>query len=74
MVVHQIISKSFAYVVIIALTSVATFIILLDVLKYCFGIDPVTRRIKQKKKKKKQLTKKKISTPVRLVYVNTPSI
>jgi TRAP-type C4-dicarboxylate transport system permease small subunit len=73
-IVRKRVSRSFAYIAIIAMLSVLMFIAVLDVLKYFFGIDPVTRRIKQKKKKKKQLTKKKISIPVRLVYVNKPSI
>ncbi len=74
-IVHQIISKSFAYVAIIALISVAMFVIIMDILRYCFGIDPIRREIKQKKKtKKKQLKKNASSIPVRFIYVNTPSI
>jgi hypothetical protein len=40
-VAREIVAKSFAYVVIIALSMVIIFIAILDILKYGFGIDPV---------------------------------
>ncbi len=40
-IIYKIVSKSFAYVAIIAIVSVAMFIVIMDILKYCFGIDPV---------------------------------
>ena len=40
-VIRQYVSKSFGYVVIIALCTVLGFIIIMDILKYGFGIDPV---------------------------------
>lgn len=40
-VAREIVAKSFAYVVIIALTMVIIFIAILDILQYGFGIDPV---------------------------------
>jgi hypothetical protein len=73
MVVHQIISKSFAYVVIIALTSVATFIILLDVLKYCFGIDPIKDELEKKRRKKQVKKVKRRPLIQRFVYVHAPA-
>ncbi|CAF1332299.1 unnamed protein product [Rotaria sordida] len=36
----RIISKSFAYIAIIPMTIVAMFVVIMDILKYCFGIDP----------------------------------
>ncbi len=48
------------------------FIIIMDILKYCFGIDPVDkdrqliRRNKQEKKRKPVIQ--------RFVYVNAPSV
>lgn len=42
-IIYQIVSKSFAYIAIIAMTSVSTFIIVMDILKYYFGIDPIYR-------------------------------
>ncbi|CAF4169920.1 unnamed protein product, partial [Adineta steineri] len=53
LVVHQVISKSFGYIVIIALIIVAVFITTLDILKYFFGIGPVRKNLKRKKKIKK---------------------
>jgi hypothetical protein len=68
--IYKIVSKSFAYVAIIAMISVAMFIVIMDILKYCFGIDPVyeeRERIRRSKKAKKR-------KPViqRFVYVNAP--
>jgi hypothetical protein len=69
--IYQIASKSFAYVAIIAMISVAMFIVIMDILKYCFGIDPVheererLRRTKQAKKRKPVIQ--------RFVYVNAPA-
>ena len=42
-VVRQYVSKSFAYVAIIALSMVMGFFIIMDILKYGFGIDPVSK-------------------------------
>lgn len=41
LVIRQYVSKGFGYIVIIALVVTAAFIVILDVLKYGFGIDPV---------------------------------
>lgn len=41
LLVRKYIAKSFAYVVIIVLCLTVAFIIIMDVLKYGFGIDPV---------------------------------
>jgi hypothetical protein len=68
--VRLLISKSFAYIAIFAMISVAMFIVVMDVLKYFFGIDPVGEEMK-KMRKKKQAKKRK---PViqRFIYVNAP--
>ena len=42
-------SKSMAYIVIIAIVLLALFMMTLDVLKYCFGIDPTVSKPKEKK-------------------------
>jgi hypothetical protein len=70
--VYKIVSKSFAYIAIIAMVCVAMFVIIMDILKYCFGIDLVSEereRIRQKQRAKKR------KRPViqRFVYVNAPS-
>jgi hypothetical protein len=68
-VIYKIVSKSFAYVAIIAMIRVVMFIVM-DILKYCFGIDPVHEE-RQRIRQKKQVNKRK---PViqRFVYVNAP--
>ncbi|CAM4826422.1 unnamed protein product [Rotaria magnacalcarata] len=58
------VSKSFAYIAIIAMISVAMFIVIMDILKYCFGIDPTRddlERIQQKRRKSRVV--------LQLVYV-----
>jgi hypothetical protein len=73
MVVREIVSKSFGYIAILSLISVALFIITMDVLKYCFGIDPVGKKV-GKKGKKKQVTKRKPPVILRFIYVNAPPV
>ena len=68
--VLQIFSKSFAYIVIIAMITVAMFITILDVLKYFFGIDPVGDELKKIEQKNK--IKKKPPVIIRYIYVNAP--
>jgi hypothetical protein len=71
-IILNIVSKSIAYVTIIAMVSVAVFVVVMDILKYCFGIDPVEgerERIRREKRAKKR-------KPViqRFIYVNAPPI
>jgi hypothetical protein len=73
LIIRQTVSKSFAYIAIIAMLCVLIFIVVLDVLKYCFGIDLAKNKLKQKKHKK-QSKKKKPGIAVRYIYVNAPSI
>ena len=53
-------SKSMAYIVIIAIVLLALFMMTLDVLKYCFGIDPTVSKPKEKKPR----------IAIRFIYVN----
>jgi hypothetical protein len=53
-VVHQRVSKSFAYIAILAMTAVAMFIFIRDVLKYCSGIDLVGKDLKRLREEKKE--------------------
>lgn len=69
LVVHEAVSRSFAYVAIIAIASVVVFIIALDVLKYWFGIDPAKKASESEREKQK-----KPSAAIRFIYVNAPSI
>jgi hypothetical protein len=70
-IVRKRVSRSFAYIAIIAMLSVLMFIAILDVLKYFFGIDPAGKKLKQKKRKK-QRKKNEPSVAIRFIYVNTP--
>jgi hypothetical protein len=66
LLVRQYVSKGFAYVVIIVLVATAAFIIILDILKYVFGIDPVREereRIRRKRILLKQNNSKHFKPP-----------
>lgn len=69
--IYKHVSKSFAYVALLAIISLFMFVIIMDLLKYCFGIDPVKRKskrvIRRKKKKRKQ------AVAYRFIYVNAPT-
>jgi hypothetical protein len=71
-IIYKIVSKSFAYVAIIAMISVAMFVVIMDILKYCFGIDPVHEERVQIRRKK--LEKKQKATIQRCVSVNAPPV
>ena len=70
-VILQMVSKSFAYVAIIAMVVVAMFIVIMDILKYCFGIDPVEEERERMRREKRE--KKRKPVVERFVYVNEPS-
>jgi uncharacterized membrane protein len=66
--IYVIISKSFAYIAIIAMISVAMFVIIMDVLKYYFGIDPVQEERERIRRKKKNKQKKRTKPPAILRF------
>ena len=68
-VTRQIVSKSFAYIAIVAIIGAAMFIVTMDVLKYCFGIDPVDRKRRPKKSEKRKKRKKPVQI-IRFKYVH----
>ena len=70
-VVYKIVSKSFAYIAIIAMSTVIMFVIIMDILKYCFGIDPVREELEQIQREKRARKRKPIIQ--RFVYVNAPA-
>ena len=68
--IYKIVSKSFAYVSLLAIISLFMFVIIMDLLKYCFSIDPAKRKAKRvirRKKKRKQVV------AYRFIYVNEPT-
>ncbi len=74
--VLQRLSKSFAFIAIIAMISVVIFVVTMDVLKYFFGIDPVGPTRKElelaKRRKRKPKRKKKAVRIIRFIYVHAP--
>lgn len=69
--IRQIISKSFAYIEIIAIASVFMFVMILDFLKYCLGIDPAARSRKGRQLRKAKKAKRKTKPVIiQYIYVN----
>ena len=69
--IFRMVSKSFAYISIIAMIIVTMFVIIMDVLKYCFGID-LTHEELERYRREKQAKKRKRPVIQRFVYVNAP--
>jgi hypothetical protein len=70
--IYRIVSKSFAYVAILVMISFAMFIIIMDILKYCFGID-LTREEAERFRREKQAKKRKFYVIKQFVYVDPSS-
>ena len=70
-IILKIVSKSFAYIAIIAMVSVAVFVVVMDILKYCFDIDPVDAE-RERIRRKKRAKKRKPPVIQRFTYVNAP--
>ena len=68
--IYKIVSKSFAYIAIIAMVIVVMFVIIMDILKYCFGIDPVSEE--RERIRRQKLAKKRKPVIQRFIYVNAP--
>lgn len=66
-VLLRMVSKSFAFIAILVLLSFVTFIVIMDVLKYCFGIDP-TREELERIQRQKQAKKAKRPVIIRYTY------
>ena len=66
----KIASRSIAYVAIIAVCSVALFVIFMDVLKYFCGIDPAREDLEELQRKKRE--KKRRPVVQKFIYVNRP--
>ncbi|CAF4947619.1 unnamed protein product [Rotaria sp. Silwood1] len=69
--IYKIVSKSFAYIAIIAVSSVAMFIVTMDILKYCFGIDPIREELERIRREKRTKNKKPQVMQL-LVYIDAP--
>jgi len=68
------VSKSFGYVSIIFLLCTVAFFVVMDVLKYCFGIDPTKQDLERIRRQKAIERAKKNRKPViqKFTYVNAP--
>jgi hypothetical protein len=64
-------SKFFAYIAIIAMTVVAMFVVIMDILKYCFGIDLVHKE-RERIRRAKQAKKRKRPVIQQFIYINVP--
>jgi hypothetical protein len=73
-VVHQAVSKLIGYIAILVIISAAMFIVIMDVLKYFFGIDSVGKELEQINEKNKLKQKKKPPVIIRYIYVNALAI
>ena len=71
--VSQTVSKSFGFVVIVALGSVGIFVFVMNVLKYGFGIDPVGEQQRRALMTSRQ-TRKGSIVAIRFLYVNAASM
>ena len=69
--IYQAVSKSLGYIAILSLTVFVLFILIMDLLKYGFGIDPV-REERELLEKEKQARKRRTPVIQRFVYVNRP--
>jgi hypothetical protein len=70
--VYKLVSKSWGYVAIISMSSVAMFIVIMDILKCVFGIDPV-REQRERIRGQKQARKRQPPVVQRFIYVNRPA-
>ncbi|CAF0823054.1 unnamed protein product [Adineta ricciae] len=68
----KIVSKSVSFVAILILVIFILFIIIMDVLKYCFGMD-LTREELQRYRREKQARKQKRPVVQRFTYVDKPT-
>ena len=69
-ILRQRLSKSFAYIAIIAMISVAVLVVTMDVLKYAFGIDPVKEEL-DKQQQMKKVKEKRTVMVIRYLYVHS---
>ena len=71
MVVRRSVSLSFAYIAISAIAAVALFVIVMDVLKYFFGIDLAREELEKIQQQKR--VKRRRPVIQKFVYVNEPT-
>jgi hypothetical protein len=65
--------KSFGYIAILFIVFIVLFFVIMDILKYCFGIDPTKNdleKIRRRRRTKKRINHKPIIQ--KFHYVNAP--
>lgn len=74
-IIQKATSQSFAYIAIIAFCCVVAFVVVLDILKYCFGIDPAKEERERMREKKQGKKRRKKRRPVvqRFIYIPAPT-
>lgn len=73
MITRQTVIKSFGYITIIFLVVIVSFFVIMDILKYCFGIDPTKYELETIRKAKAAKKAKRPPVIQRFIYVNAPS-
>ena len=74
--IRRTVSRSLGYIAAIALTVVAGFVIVMDTLKYLFGIDPTKpelERIRRLRAWKRMKPKRQLRIAQRYIYVHEPA-
>lgn len=73
--VHKYVSRSVAYIAILCLIGVGAFVVIMDVLKYCFGIDLTKEDLERIRREKAIKRAKQRRQPVieRFTYVDAPT-
>jgi hypothetical protein len=69
----QAVAKSFAYIAIIAIVTVALFIVVMDILTYCFGID-LTNKERAALRQRKYIRKKRPGFFSRYIHIDASSL
>ena len=73
LIVRQTVSKSVGYVAIIFLVAVVSFIVIMDILKYGFGIDPTKDELERIRRSKPVRRRRRPPVIERFTYVNEPA-
>ncbi|CAF1452947.1 unnamed protein product [Adineta steineri] len=68
-IIYEIVSKSFSYIAILAMTVVIISVIMMNILKYCFDIDPVHKE-RERIRQAKRINNRKRPCNHRFDYIN----
>ncbi|UJR32393.1 hypothetical protein I4U23_019855 [Adineta vaga] len=71
--IRRIVSKSVGYIALLSIIGVFLLVIILDILKYFFKIDPAKHELEKLKRKQQEKNIKRVLMIQKCVYVNVPS-